>query len=141
MKRTIFNTPLLTPILRVISVAILRLRGWRITGDPPPEARYIMIAGPHTSNWDFPYMLMSVFATGLDISANGRTMAVATMLNGVVVRRQPDESWSAAFSRPGTVISLPPRRQGETICFDLTGQYLFLNSEEKKQPLWRMNVP
>lgn len=81
------------------------------------------------------------FVTGLDISSDGRTMAVGTMLNGVVIRRQPAESWSAAFLRPGKVIELPPRRQGETICFDRTGHYLILNSEEVSQPLWRIRVP
>lgn len=81
------------------------------------------------------------FATAIDISPDGRTMAVCTMLNGLLIRRTADESWQEVFSRPGTVFNLPPRKQGETICFDRTGQYLFLNSEEKKQPLWKMSVP
>lgn len=81
------------------------------------------------------------FATGLDVSADGRTMAVCTMLNGLVVRRRQGESWVQAFQRFPTVIGLPPRKQGETICFDRSGTFLFLNSEDTKQPLWRMSVP
>lgn len=81
------------------------------------------------------------FATALDISPDGRTMAIGSMLNGMLVRRRPSESWSQAFDHVGTAINLPPRQQGETICFDTTGQSLFLNSEGKRQPLWRVHIP
>lgn len=81
------------------------------------------------------------FATALDISPDDRTMAIGSMLNGMLVQRQPNESWSQAFSHVGTSINLPPRKQGETICFDITGQSLFLNSEGKRQPLWRVEIP
>ncbi len=81
------------------------------------------------------------FATALDISPDGRTMAVGTMLDGILVKRQPKESWADAFGRPATTINLPPRKQGESICFDITAQSLFLNSERKQQPLWRLKLP
>lgn len=81
------------------------------------------------------------FVTALDISADGRTMVVCTMLNGLAVFRQPAESWQDAFARPGTAFHLPPRKQGETVCFDDTGHWLYLNSEEKQQPLWRIAAP
>lgn len=81
------------------------------------------------------------FATALDISLDGRTMAIGSLLNGMIVRRQQAESWTDAFQRVGTAINLPPRKQGETICFDISGKWLFLNSEKKRQPLWRLKVP
>lgn len=81
------------------------------------------------------------FATALDISPNGRTMAIGSMLNGMLVRREPDESWSQAFNHVGFSINLPPRKQGETICFDITGHSLLLNSEGKRQPLSRVKIP
>lgn len=31
----------------------LRLRGWRIEGDFPPDPKFIAIGAPHTSNFDF----------------------------------------------------------------------------------------
>lgn len=82
-----------------------------------------------------------LFATAMDISASGQTLAIGTMLNGVVVKRQPDQTWTQAFSKLGTAIDLPPRIQGETICFDQTGKWLYLNSEGVDQPLWRIPVP
>lgn len=81
------------------------------------------------------------FATALDISPDNRTMVVATMLNGLIIRRTATQSWGEAFTAAGKPFSLPPRPQGETICFDSTGNWLFLNSEKPRQPLWRMSVP
>jgi 1-acyl-sn-glycerol-3-phosphate acyltransferase len=31
------------------------LRGWKLNGELPKIAKYIIVAGPHTSNWDFIY--------------------------------------------------------------------------------------
>jgi 1-acyl-sn-glycerol-3-phosphate acyltransferase len=44
---------------------ILRLLGWQLEGAKPDIDRYVLIAAPHNSNWDFPLMLM--FATAFDI--------------------------------------------------------------------------
>lgn len=44
---------------------LLRLLGWRLDGARPQFDRYVLIAAPHTSNWDFPLMLL--FATAFDI--------------------------------------------------------------------------
>lgn len=43
----------------------LRLGGWTIEGERPVHRRFVLIAAPHTSNWDFPLML--AFATMFDI--------------------------------------------------------------------------
>lgn len=83
------------------------------------------------------------FATGIDISPDGTSLAIATMLNGLEIRRTSGQSWADAVTQTTSpiVFALPPRRQGETICFDVTGKYLFLNSEGVAQPLWRMPNP
>lgn len=39
--------------------------GWRAVGVRPAEARYVLIAVPHTSNWDFPLMLLCGMALGV----------------------------------------------------------------------------
>jgi 1-acyl-sn-glycerol-3-phosphate acyltransferase len=46
----------------------LRVAGWRIEGEVPSEPRYVAIAAPHTSYWDFPHMIAFGFATGQHIS-------------------------------------------------------------------------
>jgi 1-acyl-sn-glycerol-3-phosphate acyltransferase len=44
---------------------LLHLTGWELVGARPECDRYVLIAAPHTSNWDFPLML--VFAAAFDI--------------------------------------------------------------------------
>ena len=82
-----------------------------------------------------------LFATALDISPDGRTMVIGTMFNGLAVTRTPAQTWTDALTEPGTAFNLPPRLQGETICFDTTGKWLYVNSERSGQPLWRVNKP
>ncbi len=48
-----------------IARGLLRLLGWRLEGARPDHERYVLIAAPHTSNWDFPLML--AFAAAFDI--------------------------------------------------------------------------
>jgi 1-acyl-sn-glycerol-3-phosphate acyltransferase len=46
---------------------LLRLRGWQIEGEKPEYRRYVLIAAPHTSNWDFPLMLAFAAAFGIKV--------------------------------------------------------------------------
>lgn len=43
-----------------------RMQGWTAVGTPPPGGRYVIIAAPHTSNWDFVYFLGLVNELGID---------------------------------------------------------------------------
>jgi len=66
MHRTIFDTPIVNTVLRVFSVTFLKLAGWKISGELPVQAeKSVLIAAPHTSNWDLPYGLMVAFALRL----------------------------------------------------------------------------
>ena len=60
--------------MRTISEFILcRLLGWKIINDFPHHLKkYVIIAGPHTSNWDFPLGVMVKFAKGLDVNFIGK---------------------------------------------------------------------
>ena len=73
MPITIFTTPVLSPALRWLSKHLLRLLGWTLTGRMPANTpKSVVIAAPHTSNWDFPYTLMVAFAMGLNIQWMGK---------------------------------------------------------------------
>ena len=66
MHRTIFDTPIVNTVLRAFSLAFLKLAGWKIQGNLPAGAeKSVLIAAPHTSNWDLPYTLMVAFALRL----------------------------------------------------------------------------
>lgn len=40
-----------------ISRLFLKLTGWEPEGDRPTPPKFVLIAAPHTSNWDFPYLI------------------------------------------------------------------------------------
>jgi 1-acyl-sn-glycerol-3-phosphate acyltransferase len=48
---------LLSQMVRKALVTFYRLRGWKAHGAPPEDGRCIIIAAPHTSNWDFLYFI------------------------------------------------------------------------------------
>lgn len=53
---------------KAISKLILRLMGWKVVGEIPKDMpKYIMVAAPHTSNWDF--VIGSSFGYQLGIEA------------------------------------------------------------------------
>ena len=72
MRTTIFSTPILTSILRVISILILRIIGWKARGGKLPHKKFVLIGAPHTSNWDFPLMLMVVLKLELQVFWMGK---------------------------------------------------------------------
>jgi len=68
MHRTIFDTPVVNTVLRTLSLAFLRVTGWKVEGALPEGAsKCVLIAAPHTSNWDFPVTLMVCFALRLKV--------------------------------------------------------------------------
>ncbi len=72
MSMTIFRTPLVRPLLALLSRGVLRLLGWRVVGEVPAERRFVLIGAPHTSNWDFPLMIMAVLVARLDVHWMGK---------------------------------------------------------------------
>lgn len=48
---------LLTKLVRKALVTFYRMRGWKAHGAPPADGRCVIIAAPHTSNWDFLYFI------------------------------------------------------------------------------------
>jgi 1-acyl-sn-glycerol-3-phosphate acyltransferase len=107
MTRTLFDTPLLTPLLAAGSRAFLRATGWRVQGTLPPEAeRSVFIAAPHTSNWDLPYTLMCAFVLKLHIRWMGKASLFAfpfgglmRWLGGIAVNREQSNNLVAASAQ------------------------------------------
>lgn len=48
---------LLSRLVRKALVTFYRARGWKASGAPPADGRCVIIAAPHTSNWDFLYFI------------------------------------------------------------------------------------
>ena len=50
----------------------LWLVGWKMVGERPRLKKYVIIAAPHTSNWDVPLMLSLAYVYGIPVSWVGK---------------------------------------------------------------------
>ena len=104
MHRTIFDTPGVNTLLRAFSIVFLKLTGWKIEGSLPPDGqKSVLIAAPHTSNWDLPYTLMVAFVLRLNIYWMGKEQifkppfrGLMMWLGGIPVKRESANNLVAA---------------------------------------------
>jgi 1-acyl-sn-glycerol-3-phosphate acyltransferase len=107
MHRTIFTTPVVNTVLRGFSIAFLKLTGWKVEGVLPPEAhKCVLIAAPHTSNWDLPYTLMVSFVLRMDVYWMGKQSIfkppfsnIMQWLGGIPVNREQSNNLVAASAK------------------------------------------
>jgi 1-acyl-sn-glycerol-3-phosphate acyltransferase len=93
-------------MLKLAARWFLRINGWEAEGGRPIEKRFVLIAAPHTSNWDLPYMLALAVAFDLKISWMGKHTLfhpplswVMRALGGIPVVRHRRESLVSALAR------------------------------------------
>lgn len=72
MKLTIFNTPIISPLLRLISNILMWIAGWRVEGKLPDLPKYLIVGAPHTSNWDFLLFLGVIFRLKANVKYMGK---------------------------------------------------------------------
>ena len=104
MHRTLFTTPGVNTVLRALSLGFLRLTGWTLAGQlPADQPKCVLIAAPHTSNWDLPYTLMVAFALRINIYWMGKAQLfrgpfgpLMRWLGGIAVDRSQSTNLVAA---------------------------------------------
>ncbi len=104
MHRTLFDTPVVNTLLRVGAQAFLKLNGWTVEGALPDSARRcVLIAAPHTSNWDLPYTLMVALCLRLNVYWMGKASLfrfpfgpLMRWLGGIAVDREKNTNLVAA---------------------------------------------
>jgi 1-acyl-sn-glycerol-3-phosphate acyltransferase len=57
---------------QVLARGLLWLTGWRPEGERPAARRFVLIAAPHTSNWDLAYLLALAVVFDVRISWMGK---------------------------------------------------------------------
>lgn len=81
-------------MLKIAARLFLRLTGWEAEGAKPVHQKFVLIAAPHTSNWDLAYLLALAVVFDIKISWMGKHTlfrgpmgAVMEALGGIPVRR------------------------------------------------------
>jgi 1-acyl-sn-glycerol-3-phosphate acyltransferase len=109
--------------------------GWKIEGEPSSYRKYVLIAAPHTSNWDFPFMLATAGVMGVRISWFGKhTLFIPPWgwfmrrLGGIAVDRRTPHSlvkqMAEKFScRDELVLAVPPEGTRSKVGYWKSGFY------------------
>jgi 1-acyl-sn-glycerol-3-phosphate acyltransferase len=103
-----------------LSKLVLAVSRYRIVGDPPTDPVCVLVAAPHTSNWDFILMIAMAWRSGLDPvwlgkkeMFRGPAGALFRAMGGIAVDRKNPAGLAdavAARARAGHVTSIviPP---------------------------------
>lgn len=84
-----------------------------------PRAPANYQGNPESFNW----------VTTMDISADGQSAYVGTLVNGYVYKRANTETWLEAFKKPPREFALPPFSQIEAGSFDQSASAVYVTSE------------
>ncbi|MEJ2401873.1 MAG: hypothetical protein P8Y52_10835 [Xanthomonadales bacterium] len=79
--------------------------------------------------------------TALDIAPDGRTAAVLTYRSLYLYTRQDGETWVEAFQRPPQEYLGPPGTHDEAVSFSLDGRAVYVTTERRPAPVYRLDLP
>lgn len=71
---------------RALGHGVLALMGWRVTGEIPNIPKLVLIAAPHTSNWDFVVGVAAKLALRLEVMWLGKDTLFRWPLGGIMRR-------------------------------------------------------
>lgn len=103
-----------------IASKLLNLLGWQLVGQLPQPRKVVVVAAPHTSNWDFMYLLLVSKMLGVRIHWMGKEELfkgplgpIARALGGIPVKRSHStnmvQQMAQAFAeREELVLAIPP---------------------------------
>ncbi|MCL6416859.1 lysophospholipid acyltransferase family protein [Aestuariirhabdus sp. Z084] len=94
MRMTVYDTPILSQVGYGLAWIILKLAGWKLEGRPPEESKYVLIAVPHTTNWDFPITMsmavifrFKIFWMGKQSLFRGPMGPLMRWMGGIAINR------------------------------------------------------
>jgi hypothetical protein len=76
--------------------------------------------------------------TGFDISNDGTEAAIITYRSLYRFRREADEDWLSALQRNPEEVVGPPAVQNEAISYSSDGKAIFVTTEKKPTPIYRL---
>jgi 1-acyl-sn-glycerol-3-phosphate acyltransferase len=60
------------PLAQLLGRLVLSVFGWQKTGQVPSARNVVIIAAPHTSNWDFIFLLAAAYSFGISVNWLGK---------------------------------------------------------------------
>jgi hypothetical protein len=117
------------------------------TSGEPDLARKITevsnIPPPTPADLKFKYGRYRSQPTAMDLSPTEQSMAVLTYKHAYLYSRLSGENWTTTFSRLPMIVYLPAQektklRQREALCFGPQNRSLFVTSEDRHAPLYRL---
>jgi 1-acyl-sn-glycerol-3-phosphate acyltransferase len=72
---------------RRVAAWVLRVGGWRMRGAFPDLPKAVLIAAPHSSNWDGIWIYFAATAMGLDVRILGKAVLFRIPVLNVILRR------------------------------------------------------
>jgi 1-acyl-sn-glycerol-3-phosphate acyltransferase len=135
LGRTLLDTPILTPLLRAGAFLWLKISGWRLQGELPPVHRFVLIAAPHTSNWDLPVMLCAALLFRMKLYWMGKNAifrppfaGIVRWLGGIPIDRSTSNNLVAQSAalfgvQESLVLAVPPEGTRQKVRHWKTGFY------------------
>jgi 1-acyl-sn-glycerol-3-phosphate acyltransferase len=129
-------------MLKLLGKLGIALTGWRPVGPVPEARRFVLIAAPHTSNWDLLHLLLLAWACGIRVSWMGKHSLfrgpmgpVMRALGGVAVRRDRRndlvQQMAEVFaSRERLALSVPPEGTRGRVDYWKSGFYRIASAAE-----------
>lgn len=118
-----------------LGLTFLKILGWRVEGEIPSIRKFVIIAAPHTSNWDFPITLAVAFALKIKIYWMGKAAmfrwpfgGLLRWLGGIPIDRSRshnvvDQSVQAFQERDRLIMVVPPEGTRKKVSYWKTGFY------------------
>ena len=109
--------------LRWLGKFLMKITGWKTTGHLPKDERVVLIAGPHTSNWDFVLAMSLILSLDVHIHWVGKHSIfkkgfrrLLRKMGGIPVNRANPEALK------NEIYSVSPRNCRHLLLFDDTGR-------------------
>jgi 1-acyl-sn-glycerol-3-phosphate acyltransferase len=140
-------------MLKSLAGFLLRRLGWTVEGEVPPVPRCVVVAAPHTSNWDLLYLLLMAWSKGLKISWLAKHSLfwpplgwVLRALGGVpVIRHRPEQRVSATAAIFGALdrlyLVIPPEGTRSRTAYWKSGFYWIAREAEVPVQLTALTTP
>lgn len=140
LHRTVFDTPVISTIMRRIARFLMLCFKWKSKGALPDAQKFVLIAAPHTSNWDLFYTLLvafdlkaKIYWTGKDTIFKKPFGHCMKWLGGIPIDRSKsnnivEQSAELFHESKRLILTVPPSGTRRRVTYWKTGFYHIANS-------------